>query len=216
VLQETLPRKRNHPRILAMREQLIAEHHENVERVLANAAKWGCIGEDDKIDMVMYSAANCVVDTQVLDAGMHTFREQVLHALDIDTAHHMTVSSVADKYCIDRAVFQGVQEVSGVMREFIQRCTVGGRVMMLGNKKRWVNKPGNKQKRNRVRKVEDFDGVSLYASSQHRLGTELGGYLMGSPKVWAPEVDLSATNGYFLRILVTRVGRRSSCRPLGC
>jgi hypothetical protein len=90
---------------------------------------------------VRYSAEYCVVDTQVLDAGMHTFRQQVLQALDIDIANTMTISSVADKYCIDRGVFQGVQEVSGIVREFIQRCTVGGRVMMLGNKKRWVNRP---------------------------------------------------------------------------
>jgi hypothetical protein len=82
--------------------------------------------------------------------------------------------------------------------------------MMLGNKKRWVNKPGNKNKRNRVRKVEDFDGVSLFASAQKRLGAELGGYLMGAAKVWTPEVDLTKVNGYFLKTQVTRVGRRSS------
>jgi hypothetical protein len=185
---------------------MIAQHKEDGERLLANAARWGCIGEDGKIDMVRYSAEYCVVDTQVLDAGMHTFRQQVLQALDIDINHLMTISSVADRYNFDRGAFQGVEEVSGIVREFIQRCTVGRRVMMLGNKKRWVNKPGGK----RVRKVEDFDGVSLYASAQKRLGTELGGYLMGAPKVWTPEVDVAKVNGYFLKIRVTRVERRSS------
>jgi hypothetical protein len=116
LLQEALPRKRNLLQILAAREKMTAQHIEDVERLLANAARWGCIGEDGKIDMVRYSAEYCVVDTQVLDAGMHTCRQQVLQALDIDIAHHMTISSVADKYCLDRGVFQGVQEVSGIVR----------------------------------------------------------------------------------------------------
>ena len=52
--------------------------------------------------------------------------------------------------------------------------------------------------------ISDFDGVSLYPSAMRRIL----GYLIGSPKVWDPSVDLSACDGYFLKIKVTKVGKR--------
>ena len=59
--------------------------------------------------------------------------------------------------------------------------------------------------------LADFDGVSLYPSSMARIP----GYLLGTPKVWHPGVDLDATDGYFVKIRINTVGRGSGSRLHG-
>jgi hypothetical protein len=57
--------------------------------------------------------------------------------------------------------------------------------------------------------LNDFDGVSLYPSSMHRLGNEMGGYLMGKPKVIKQKnlnLDfLNTVDGYFVEVKIRKI-----------
>ena len=146
--------------------------------------------------MIKYSSYYCKIDVQVLKDGWRKFRDLILDKYQLDTFHYPTLASLSDQYFIDQGCFHGVHQMAGVPRAFIANCTIGGRVMCANNKRSHTKK-----------KLADFDGVSLYPSAMKRLGA-LGGYLMGSPKVWSPEIDLKTVDGYFLKIKVTSLGKR--------
>ena len=133
---------------------------------------------------------------QVLKDGWRKFRDLILDKYQLDTFHYPTLASLSDQYFIDQGCFDGVHQLAGVPRAFIANCTIGGRVMCANNKRSHTKK-----------KLADFDGVSLYPSAMKRLGA-LGGYLKGAPKVWTPEIDLTTVDGYFLKIMVTSLGKR--------
>ena len=76
----------------------------------------------------------------------------------------ITISSLADHYVKTQGCYDGVCELSGVPRIFIQNCIVGGRVMCSGNKKRKILKRETYDEQ-----INDFDAVSLYPSAMARL-----------------------------------------------
>eukprot|EP00967_Tisochrysis_lutea_P140815 scaffold257866_cov33-Tisochrysis_lutea.AAC.1 len=120
----------------------------------------------------------------------------MLEGFDIDVHSHVSVASIADRYYQDEGVYRGVCELRGLPRDFIAQANVGGRVMMQGNKKhRFLSNSENMYAR-----IADLDAVSLYPSAQVRLMNELGGILMGKPKVWSKDIDLSMVDGYFIKI----------------
>jgi hypothetical protein len=133
------------------------------------------------------------MDVRVLKEGWKVFRDSLLRTYDMDAFSYHTISSLADAYFVERGCFEGVHELAGVPQQFTRNCQVGGRVMCANNQKVHVKEP-----------LADFDGVSLYPSSMARIP----GYLIGAPKVWSPDVDLRAVDGYFLKIRVNSVGRR--------
>jgi hypothetical protein len=109
---------------------------------------------------------------------------------------------------VDRGVYSGTYELGGTPRIFMTHANIGGRVMCANNKpvttKSAVNNDGAVDP---DLLWDDFDGVSLYPSSMDRLGEDLGGFLMGEPKVWHPDVDLSSVTSYTLKVRITKVGR---------
>lgn len=103
---------------------------------------------------------------------------------------------MVDNYFRNEGVYDGVYEVSSYVREFQQRCMVGGRTMTRKNEKYHLQNV----------RVSDFDAVSLYPSAMARLG----GYLKGKPKVITTTnyETLKTYDGYFVEIVVNEVNKK--------
>jgi hypothetical protein len=158
-----------------------------------NLEKWDCETQEGHFDMIKYSEHYCEIDVQVLQTGYMIFRGALLDKYGLDCLTYPTMASLSDAYFNRMGCFIGVCELAGVILQFLANSSVGGRVMCAENKKVKTTKA-----------LADFDGVSLYPSAMHRIP----GYLIGSPKIWDTSVDLSACDGYFLKIKVTKVGKR--------
>lgn len=162
-----------------------------------NIKKWKCskmIGDEEYFDIIEYSRQYCILDCKVLKDGYQKFRNQMLEITGLDVDVIATLPSLADKFLIKEGCYDGVYSFSGVVRAFIQKCVVGGRVMCRDNQK-WHIKE----------KLQDFDAVSLYPSAMVRLK----GFLKGKPKIIT---DLSYEkikryDGYFVEIKVTKIGK---------
>ena len=204
---------------------------------LENVNKWKLI-KDNKIDIIGYSREYCILDVVVLQAGYEKFRQQIKEIsykviddeikeecedLFVDIYNHYTISSVANEMLLIGGCYTDTYEFAGVVREFIQECVVGGRVMTRRNEK--VKVPYRKQKIEKVagksyekyshRYIYDIDATSLYPSSLFRIP----GFIKGVPKI-LPDmtgytdrkqiIDILNTmtndSHYFLEINISRVG----------
>lgn len=114
-----------------------------------------------------YCKFYCEQDVRLLRDGVETFREQVLEALDLDIQRYMSIASIAHSYMKKEGAFEGVHELAGAARLFIEQCVHGGRVMCSENKMWHVQK-----------RLADYDAVSLYPSAM----AELEGYVTGPPE----------------------------------
>ncbi len=167
---------------------------DKLQTFLDNAKKWNCIFED-KINIMEYSRRYCEIDCEVLHKGYDIFKGWINKLCDIDIDNVLTIASVSNRYMLKEGAFEGVYELGGYVREYIQRCVVGGRTMCNQNKK-WRTQM----------KMADYDAVSLYPSAMYRME----GYLKGKPKV-VKDLSyefLSKQDGYFVRIRPTSVGRK--------
>ena len=172
-----------------------------IEHFKNNLEKWNCYLEDDNgngyIDIIKYSYEYCKIDCEVLQKGYEKFRGWIKEdPFNIDIDNVITISSLAHKFLESRGVYQGVAQLSGVPRAFIQKTLVGGRCMVREN--------GNFHLKG---KICDFDAVSLYPSAMVRLG----GYLKGIPKViedaYLHYGFLKRCDGYFIKIKITKIGK---------
>lgn len=176
------------------------DNKENEELFYENCKKWNLLSEDKKqFDLIKYSAIYCMIDCVVLMNGYEKFREWIQDIAQMDTDEVLTLASLADQYFIRNDCYNDVYKMSGVAREFIQKCVVGGRCMVAKNKRyKLLNC-----------KMADFDAVSLYPSAMKRLQEELGGYLIGKPKILQPnELNydfLKKQDGYFVEITITEL-----------
>ena len=173
---------------------------EAIEIFEDNCEKWDCYLEDEEgngwIDIIKYSYEYCKIDCEVLQKGYSTFGKWIKDAFKIDIYDVITVSSLAHKFLDGKGVYDGVAQLSGVPRAFIQKTLVGGRCMARENKKYHLKG-----------KICDYDAVSLYPSAMVRLG----GYLKGVPKVIADANlhygFLKRCDGYFIKIKITKIGK---------
>ena len=174
-------------------EDLARSVEEAKEHFMSNVERWGCLSGDN-FDLIQYSSEYCRIDCKVLHLGYEVFRGWMMEHTQLDPAHYITLQSLAADYMLKEGCHDGVSQLSGVPQAFISRCVIGGRVMANSNQKCHVEG-----------KVTDYDACSLYPSAMRRLG----GYLMGAPKVLAPnqlEYEfLCRQDGYFVDIRVTRV-----------
>lgn len=107
-------------------------------------------------------------DVIVLKKGMETFAKWVKEGLNLNIYDYLSNASLADNYLIKEGCYEDVNQISGTVREFIQKCCVGGRVTTYNNQKWSTNV-----------KMEDFDAVALYTSSMARIP----GFPKGDPKI---------------------------------
>ena len=183
------------------------------DKFIANAKKWDCIyklvdmkdkeGEASEatlitsfcIDIIEYSQIYCEKDVEVLKLGYEKFGELLLKSCNINIVNFMSSAQLAHNYMLNNNVFEEVNEVSSIPRDYIMKTMVGGRTMCAYNKKNHIKD-----------RLQDFDAVSLYPSAMHRLG----GYLKGNPKV-LKELNydfLKNCDGYFVQIKVNKVNKK--------
>lgn len=134
---------------------------------------------------IRYAAYYCKRDVSVLKAGYETFRRWMDEIAGIDIDYCVSLPQLANQFGIKSGVYDGCYQITGVARDFIQRTVVGGRCMVRRNEKIIKEK-----------RIEDYDGVSLYPSAMNRIP----GFLKGLPKLYNESVDLSKVDGYFLEI----------------
>tara|TARA_R110000737_G_scaffold164834_1_gene192433 strand:- start:235 stop:3645 length:3411 start_codon:yes stop_codon:yes gene_type:complete len=138
------------------------------EHYLENLKKWDCI-QNDKVNILKYAGEYCYLDCITLRDGYLKFKSLVMEGIGLDIERYMTLPSMANDYLVIQGCYEGVLKISGVPRNFIQRCVVGGRTMCRENKKSLVkNQP-----------LADFDAVSLYPSAMARMK----GFPLGKPKI---------------------------------
>ena len=162
------------------------------EQFIKNIKEWN-LQSGDQFDFITYSEKYCKLDCIVLKKGYEIFRKQMIEITDLDIDYIATLPSLADKFLIKEGCYDGVYEFSGVVRAFIQKCVIGGRVMCRENTKRVIKKI-----------LQDFDAVSLYPSAMVRMP----GFLKGIPKI-IKDFDYIKKNasGYFVEIEVTKIGK---------
>ena len=175
--------------VLISKAMELCKTEEDKEVFLKNIKKWK-LQDGEYFNAMEYSHKYCIIDCVVLRDGYNTFSDWIFEGLNIDMDNILTSASLAQKYMEQETCFEGVCEIGGAYRAFIQKCVVGGRTMTRQNKKWFVNK-----------KLADYDAVSLYPSAMERLGLN-GGYLKGKPK---PLTNLTMeflnkVDGYFIKI----------------
>lgn len=162
---------------------------------MSNVLKWDCLN-DNKIDIIKYSEKYCEIDCEILEKGYDIFKTNIKNVCDLNIEDYVSIASIADAYFLKEGVYDGVYKLGGIVREYIQKCLVGGRTMCNDNKKNIVEGV-----------IDDFDAVSLYPSAMERLG----GYLKGKPKILKENCsydDIKAYDGYFITIEILKVGKK--------
>ena len=170
---------------------------ENLQQFKNNCIKWDCI-VNGEINIMTYSDKYCEIDCEVMMKGYSIFRDWIKKLgndskvkVDIDIDDVISVASLAHKYLVSQGCYEGVYQLSGKPREFIQKCVVGGRTMTNSNKKWKVN--GGK--------LADLDASSLYPSSIF----QMDGFLLGKPNI-IKNTDLQTClnhDGLFARCVIT-------------
>jgi len=149
------------------------------------------------VDIILYSKEYCIIDCVVLKEGFNKFRDFMLEITNIDIYNVLTIASLSHNYMIKQDVYNNIYQFNGIIRTFIQKCVVGGRVMCSENKKKKYKG-----------KIADYDANSLYPSTMDRLG-KMGGYLQGLPKIINKNqlnMDfLNTVNSYYIKILVKKI-----------
>jgi hypothetical protein len=178
----------------------------DVKAFLNNIKKWG-LNKEGYYDIIEYSRIYCEMDCEVLMNGYNTFRDWILQlnylnddgsdtgiSLGLDINNLITSATLAHKYMVLNGCYEDVYLLGGVPQQFIQKCVVGGRTMSNSNKQYNVNNG---------KKIADFDGVSLYASSMKRLK----GFLKGLPSIIenCSYNHIQTYDGYFVEVEIKNV-----------
>ena len=176
------------------------------EHFLTNLTNWNLVRDDNTYDIIEYSRRYCEIDCDVLEQGYNTFRSWILdleaynkngdlQKTNLDINDILTSASLAHKYMLLGDCYDGVYEMKRTPQQFIQRTVVGGRTMMCKNEKNIID--------GSVRKIADFDGVSLYPSAMLRMD----GFLRGKPKVIKDLLfnSIKNYNGYFVKIHIHNI-----------
>ena len=181
-------------------EKITELNTEDYKQFMINCKKWNVIktvNNETRINIIEYSRLYCEIDCEVLKNGYLTFKKWVSEIKTISNSdcnlnimNYCSVPSLVNDYMILNGVYKDSYKIGGVVRGFIQKCVVGGRVMCARNE---INKV--------CEDVADYDGVSLYPSAMN----ELGGILNGKPKLLKKEQlnkkFLNSVDGYFVKVL---------------
>lgn len=127
---------------------------------------WECRLSSDTFDHIKYSKIYCDYDCEILYKGYMQFRKWIQDIANIDICDMVSLPQVVYNFGTAFGCFEGCYSLSGVPRDFIQKCVVGGRCMTRDNKKWHV-----------MEELDDLDGVSLYPSAI----AKLPGFLKGTP-----------------------------------
>lgn len=147
------------------------------------------------VEIYRYASDYCKQDVLVLQQGFDQFREKALE-LGIDVDGPMTAASFAMAFLKKEGVLEGVEQLSGSARAYVQESVVGGRVCVQGNNPIHYVADNNKDTH-----LVDFDAVSLYPSAM----ASIHGLPIGHPQRFegAPPDD---DNFYVATVKVRAIG----------
>ncbi len=191
--------------------------NEDKKLFLKNIEKWGLKVGDDRFKHIEYSKIYCKKDVKILQDGYEIFRGWMLKVANIDVDLVISIPQLSNKFGLDKNCFDGIYKISGIAREFIQRCVEGGRVMTRNNEKIYAKYNKNIKEKTYFDKglkkevenykIQDFDAVSLYPSAMNRMK----GFLKGVPKVinksWNNKRIMNQ-DGYFVEIEIKKVNKK--------
>lgn len=167
-----------------------------------------------------------VADCETMMEGLKKFNELSTEMFQLSSFDFLTISSMAHCY-LNNKCYRGVYSVSGLCREFITRANVGGRVCLQNNKKQnrtsedlkefiQLSEKISKEKdevviknmrkvidefRQKTKKIQDFDGVSLYPSAMSRSSLPLGrAKVLSKEQCRELEKDTSLWNYYVVEV----------------
>jgi hypothetical protein len=156
---------------------------EDYNGFLRNIEEWNLKTSETEFNHIEYARIYCEMDVTVLKTGYNIFHEWMSAVTGLNINYAVSIPQVSYTYGLKEGVFNKCNKISGVARDFIQRCVVGGRCMTSENKKFKIN-----------HNVDDFDGVSLYPSAMNRMD----GFLCGNPKVITPAIAENIKNNILI------------------
>jgi len=156
------------------------------------------ITSDTTFNMLKYAQFYCEKDVEVLSLGFIKFTKMVKEHFGMDVRQYLSISSLAHNYLLKNGVYEGVCELSGNVRAFIQKSVIGGRVATMNNESHILIDFC----------MTDFDAVSLYPSAMYRLP----GFPRGEPKE-IDKINYNVYGTYFVEIKITKIGKLLS-QPL--
>jgi len=175
-----------------------------------NVKNWNCSRYDEvndvmKVDLIKYAAEYCKMDVKILAQGYAVLRHMfhnVTDGLNID--NFVSVNHLTNKYLQNYGCTDGVYELGGVPRDFIQNCVTGGKCMLRHNQVQKYEGPDQ---------IADFDAVSLYPSAM----AEMPGMLRGKPKIIPNDctheileklIEGGKKGAWFAKIRVMKIGKK--------
>jgi hypothetical protein len=155
-----------------------------------------------KMDIMKYAKYYCDHDVDLLRKGMMKFRELCKEFFNMDTFNYRSISSISDNYFINSGCYKGVDNLEGLLRDFVQKSIIGGVVASKENKTWLIEVP-----------IVDNDAVSLYPSAMNRIE----GFPLGKAKIIRSDKyeDIKNYNHYVVEIKVTKVNKNFGIPMLG-
>ena len=190
-----------------------------VEQFRNNIVKWKLMVGGGNFNHIKYNDIYCEKDCIVTRDGYNKFKGMIKKISNMNIDHILTSASFSDKFMLERGVYSGCYQISGVPRAFISDANVGGRTHSLYGKMyhiiktedgdeitKTIDENGNIVIKGNSIRINDFDAVALYPSAMNRME----GFLKGTPKVLkTDELNqefLNKQTGYFVEIIVKTVG----------
>lgn len=150
-------------------------------------------------DHIEYYKHYLKYDCLVLQKGMIAYNKCMNETFGKPIFNFLTISSYADDYFKSRGVYDDVYEVNGGLKKFLSKAVYGGRVNVCKKfKKQVINK-----------KINDFDGVSLYPSAIYRLCKEYG-MPIGQAKRLNKNDDITTKDYYVVEIEITKINKKQN------
>lgn len=138
-------------------------------------------------------------DCLVLQKGMIAYNKCMNDTFGKPIFNFLTISSYADYYFKSRGVYDGIFEVSGGLKKFLSKAVYGGRVNVCPKFRKKVIR----------KRINDFDGVSLYPSAIYRLCKEYG-IPIGKAKRYNKNDDIRTKDYYVVEIEITKINKKQS------
>jgi hypothetical protein len=171
-----------------------------------NIKEWKLQTRKGYFNHIEYSKIYCEHDVMTTKRGFQIYRSWIKDVTGLDIMNYCTVASFADAYLIKKGCYNNCVSMSGTIREYLQGFVVGGRTMCSKNKKAYY-KVNGKDKNG----LSDFDACSLYPSAMDRLQRDLGGFLVGTPKILKDDQMnmkfLNKQDGYFVTVDIKKLGK---------
>ena len=152
---------------------------------------------DIYFDHIAYYKHYLKYDCLVLQKGMIAYNKCMIDTFEKPIFDFLTISSYADDYFKSKGVYDDSYEVKSGLKKFLSKAVYGGRVNVCpAYKKQIINK-----------RINDFDGVSLYPSAIFRLCKEFG-IPIGKAKRYNKDIDLTTKDYYVVEIEINEINKK--------